>query len=382
MKRVLIVEDEKINQSLLLRAIQPLGFEAQVADDGEKGLQAAVQNPPMLVITDVVMPGMNGYELVRRLRRMPAFATIPIIVLTAQSDLADKLEAFEAGADDYMTKPFQAPELVARINVSMRRKETLQLPSGQPTATAPVKQAQVIAVHSLRGGVGASSLVVNLSAAIAQVTARSTLALDLVLTAGQIALMMDAPLKRTWADIARFSPEDLDWEALQTIIGRHDSGVYFIAAPTFPSQAEEFTPDMFNKAFGLLRGQFDTIVVDLPHDFSENSLTVLDAASTIVLIMAPELASLRAAAAAMDTYHKLDYPNSKIKLVLSWIFERKGLRRKIIEDTLHQPVELILPFFPDVFIDAINQGKPIFYHKPNEKISEGVEAFARTLCKS
>jgi len=380
MRRVLIAEDEKINQSMLLRAIRPLGLEAQVVEDGESALKAAIQNPPTLIISDVVMPGMNGYELVRRLRRLAAFAATPIIILTAQSELADKLEAFEAGADDFMTKPFEPAELIARISVLLRRSEAAQSPTQQISAL-PIERARVIAVHSLRGGVGSSSLVVNLSTAISRVTSRSTLAMDLVLTAGQIALMLDAPLKRTWADIARITPEELDWDALRTIIGKHDGGAYLIAAPTFPTEAELFSPALFGRAFDLLCSKFNYIVVDLPHDFSAMALTVLDAADFIVAVMAPELASLRAASAALDTYRKLGYPASKIKLVISWTFERKGIRRKIIEDTLHQPVELVLPFYPDAFIDAINHGRPLFYDKPNEKISEALAAFARQLCK-
>ena len=379
MKRVLIAEDEKINQSILLRALQPLGFEAQVFDNGESALQAATRQPPDLIITDVLMPGMNGYELVRRLRRNPAFASVPIIVLTSQSDLADKLEAFEAGADVYLTKPFQGPELLARIQVLLRRTE-LQSVSARP-ATAPLslRQGRVIAVHSLRGGVGCSSLVVNLSIAIAQITSRSTLAMDLVLTAGQIALMLNVPLKRTWADIARLSPEDLDLEALQTITGIHDSGVSLIAAPTFPSDAELFKPALFSRAFELLRGRYNTIVADLPHDFSEMALTVLDAADTVVVVMTPELASLRAAAAAMDTYRKLGYSPAKLKLVTSWTFERRGLRRKTIEDTLRQSVDLVLLHYPDAFIEAINQGKPIVTEKANDKLIESYFGFARLL---
>lgn len=380
MKRLLIVDDEKIYQMMVYHAVKSMGFEIEVLGDGAAALEAAQANPPDLIISDVMMPKMNGYEFVRRLRRNPRFANTPIMILTAQAELSDKLEAFEAGADDFMTKPFEPAELLARLSVLVRRAETLSFVVEQ-SGIQPVSRARVIAVHSLRGGVGCSSVAANLGVALARLTNLPTLVIDLVLTAGQIALMLNAPLRRTWADIARIDPAELDWEALQSIIGKHDSGVHLIAAPTFPTEAELITDELFAQAFRLLRSKYDFIVVDLPHDFGGYTIEVLDAADRILGLMAPELASIRAAAAALDTYRKLDYPAAKIKMVINYTFEQNALRRKNIEAALKQTVDGALPFSPGLLVDAINQGKPVIYGRPDEKISEALTALARTLAK-
>jgi pilus assembly protein CpaE len=380
MKRLLIVDDEKIYQMMVYHAVKSLGFEIEVLGDGATALNAAVANPPDLIISDVMMPGLNGYELVRRLRRNPRFANTPIMILTAQAELSDKLEAFEAGADDFMTKPFEPAELLARLTVLVRRSETLSFVVEQ-SGVQPPSRARVIAVHSLRGGVGCSSVAVNLGAALARLTNMPTIVLDLVLTAGQIALMLNAPLRRTWADIARVNPDELDWEALQSIIGKHDGGVHLIAAPTFPTEAELITEELFAQAFRILRSKYDFIVVDLPHDFGCFGIQALDAADRIVALMAPELASIRATAAALDTYRKLDYPDSKIKLVINWTFEQNALRRKNIEAALKRTIDGALPFSPGLLVDAINTGKPVLYGRPDDKISEALLSLARTLAK-
>jgi pilus assembly protein CpaE len=97
--------------------------------------------------------------------------------------------------------------------------------------------------------------------------------------------------------------------------------------------------------------------------------------------MAPELASIRATAAALDTYRKLDYPDSKIKLVINWTFEQNALRRKNIEAALKRTIDGALPFSPGLLVDAINTGKPVLYGRPDDKISEALLSLARTLAK-
>ena len=380
MKRLLIVDDEKIYQMMVYHAVKSLGYEIEVLGNGAAALKSATKNPPDMIISDVMMPEMDGYEFVRRLRRNSRFANTPIMILTAQAELSDKLEAFEAGADDYMTKPFEPAELVARLTVLMRRSETLSFVVEQ-SGFQPVSRARVIAVHSLRGGVGCSSVAVNLGVALARLTNQPTIILDLVLTAGQVALMLNAPLRRTWADIARVNPAELDWMALQSIIGKHESGLHLIAAPTFPTEAELITPELVAQAFALLRSKYDFIIVDLPHDFGGFSLEVLDAADRVVAMMAPELASIRAAAAALDTYRKLDYPPTKVKLLINWIFEQNALRRKNIETALKQPADAVLPFAPGPLVNSINTGKPVIYGKPGEKVSEALLSLARLLAR-
>ena len=91
------------------------------------------------------------------------------------------------------------------------------------------------------------------------------------------ALMLDVPLKRTWADITHVKPVELEFDMLQTIIEKHDSNLQFIATPTYPSQAELITPELFTQAFQLLRPNYDYIIADLPHDFNEIALEVMDA---------------------------------------------------------------------------------------------------------
>jgi DNA-binding response OmpR family regulator len=120
---VLIVEDDPDIAESLRYNLERDGLTALVTESGEKGLTAALdaRNPPALVILDLMLPGMSGTELCRRLRREPATRRIPIIMLTAKASESDRLTGFDLGADDYITKPFSVRELMARVRAVLRR---------------------------------------------------------------------------------------------------------------------------------------------------------------------------------------------------------------------------------------------------------------------
>ena len=375
MATILLIDDEIIFHRMIEHALNPLGHKVISELTGTQGLESAHFNKPDLIITDINLPDISGYEVTRRLRRDSQFASTPIMVLTSQTTLQDKLESFEAGADDHITKPFEPEELAARVAVLLKRTEAIRhaLPAGEGQQR---ENAKFIAIHSLRGGVGTSTIAVNLAVGLNNLWNCPTLLVDLVFMAGQTSLMLNMPLKRTWADLASYKPIDLDTELLHSVISKHSSGLEFIASPTSPSDAEMLTDDLLSVAFKLVRPMYDYMIADLSHDYNEFTLQALDTADLILLVIAPELSSVRAAAAALETYKKLSYPDDKIKLLLNNTFPRYGLPRERIEQALNKQVSLSLPYSPDVLIQAINLGQPIIEYEIDEPIARLLEDFA------
>ncbi len=117
-QRILVVDDEPQIARVLRRGLSARGYEVQTASDGEEALSTFSQWPADLVITDLSMPQMGGLELCRRLRKL---SQIPIIVLSVKGEEKTKVEALDAGADDYVTKPFGMDELLARVRATLRR---------------------------------------------------------------------------------------------------------------------------------------------------------------------------------------------------------------------------------------------------------------------
>jgi len=126
MHRLLIVEDEIKTAQSLKQGLQEHHFEVEVAYDGETGRKMAARDKYDLIVTDVIMPGMNGNEFCRRLRE--AKIQTPILMLTALGTVADKVEGFDSGADDYLPKPFEFQELLARIKALLKRNPRIVQP--------------------------------------------------------------------------------------------------------------------------------------------------------------------------------------------------------------------------------------------------------------
>ena len=150
---VLIVDDTPANVRVLAEYLDGHGFLVTVAQDGEEGLERARYSVPDLILMDVMMPGWDGFETCRRLKADPATAGIPVIFMTALSDIGDKVHAYEAGGVDYVTKPLQAEEVLARVNThlslrSMQRQLEAQNQALQREVRERQRAEQVLAERS------------------------------------------------------------------------------------------------------------------------------------------------------------------------------------------------------------------------------------------
>jgi two-component system response regulator MprA len=118
--RILVIEDDEAILRFLRRGLAYEGYTVETAVEGQSGLALARDNPPDLVVLDLMLPGLDGFEICRRLR---AGGPVPIIILTARDSVTDRVQGLDLGADDYMTKPFNLDELLARIRALLRRSQ-------------------------------------------------------------------------------------------------------------------------------------------------------------------------------------------------------------------------------------------------------------------
>jgi two-component system, OmpR family, response regulator CpxR len=118
LERILVIDDDSELCSLVAEYLAPEGFEVEAAHDGEHGLERALSGTHLLIVLDVMLPGMNGFEVLRRIR---GTSRIPVLLLTARGEDVDRIVGLEIGADDYLPKPFNPRELVARIRAILRR---------------------------------------------------------------------------------------------------------------------------------------------------------------------------------------------------------------------------------------------------------------------
>ena len=125
-RTVLVADDDEDILQLVSFRLERAGYTVVTAADGQQALTAAREHRPDLAVLDVMMPGLNGYEVTRQLRSDPATAAIPVILLTARVQEADVSRGFEAGADDYLRKPFSPQELRSRVQAILARRSSVQ----------------------------------------------------------------------------------------------------------------------------------------------------------------------------------------------------------------------------------------------------------------
>jgi CheY-like chemotaxis protein len=162
--RVLVVDDDPWILKMVTTVLSKRGYEIQVARNGAEGLEAAKSTRPDLIITDIMMPEMDGWDLVRHIRSTAGINLIPVIFLTALSDDEDRIQGFRLGADDYLAKPFRFDELELRVEKAFRSKARIDahLRGGDPSKPATGAEIPAAGLRGTLDQIGLSSLLVML----------------------------------------------------------------------------------------------------------------------------------------------------------------------------------------------------------------------------
>lgn len=379
-KKILVVDDDDMMRKMTSTILTRHEFEVLNAENGRDALTQLETVRPDLILLDVMMPEMDGYETCQKIRANPATSTIPILMLTALASIEQKVKGFESGADDYLAKPYETEELLARVNALIKRSEALPLLISPPAApNTPVEMARTIAVFSLRGGSGISTISVNLAGGLAALWGQPVALVDMVTVAGQTALFLNQSLHHTWADLCQLN--EIDSEAVHTALLPHESNVFTLASPRKPEQSEMVTPEKVATVLDILRSQFPYVVLDMPHDLSERTLQALDRADVILLVAQPEIASMRASSMALEIFEALEYQNKKIHLIVNWTFPRMGLALVDIEKFVNRKVDLVISCAEDEFIQALNYGRPPVLEGKDSSLAAIFEDMALVLSK-
>jgi len=374
--RVLLIDDEQFYFKLLQKSLKEAEYKLEYAKSGSEGLAKIPVFEPELLIVDLRLPELDGFEILKRLRRDPKFSYIPVIVITSQDELSEKLKAFELGADDYLVKPFQPEELVARMGILARRGRAMQMSRKESPGTS---ESTIVTVHSLRGGLGCSSIVVNLGLAFHKLWGKQTLLVDSVLTAGQVALMLDAKPTATWENLVGLDAESLDDAVVGEIMCSHKSGIRYVASPRFPIAADTFTNETLHVFVERIKSHNDFVIVDTSHDFSDMTIQMLSMSSTILLVLAPEMASLRTTMSALEIYDRLGIPLDKVKIALNNNSSNPAIKQVQLEKVLKRPLDFVLPFEAGEVNRALNFGQPFILNNPDLPVCLVLEKMAYAL---
>ena len=380
---ILVVDDSPTAGPELRSMLEQEGYQVLTALRAEEAIDTLQTKSVDLVITEALLPTMDGFELIRQIRQMPNQGGIPIIMLTVRSAPEDYATSFDAGANEHFLKPIEPPKVLAAVRGLISRFESgrLERPSNSgPALPARVERGRITTVFSPKGGVGTTTIAVNIAVAIKQAAPSKRVGLiDLSLEQGHDALLLDIVPTSTiieWANenLAEATPYLLNQYFIQ-----HRSGVSLLAAPLSPEQAERVKPNVVRLSLELAPQAFDYVVVDTTTNFSESSLLALEMAQDILMPVTPDMASMKSAANATRIFEAVNIKKERVRILLNEIVPRAGLTRDHMESGLGRAVYPI-PHGGPAFIDALNQGIPLVTASPGIPAAKALCELARTLC--
>lgn len=366
---ILLVDDEEQIRKLLESQLQRRGYDVAVASDGIEALRQIRSKMPDLIVTDVNMPNMNGFELTRRLRADHRTARVPIVMLSARKQADDILTGYAEGADEYIAKPIEMAVLSAKIEVLIKRMKA--------TAGEVIKLGRVLVFLHGKGGAGATTLAVNSAVALAETKMYKTGVLDLSLEFGNVASHLNLKPQHTLADLRETQLDQLDEATFATFLAQDRSGVQICVGSSAPERAELVTVSAVQQAIERLRHGGDYLMVDTPASFTQPTLAAIDTADGACVVCGPHVASMKAGGECLAVLDKLSFPGERTLLVLNRTTQ-SGLETDEVSRFFNRRPDIVVPFTP-AFDDAADRGRPIVVLHPDNASSKQLRDLAARL---
>jgi DNA-binding response OmpR family regulator len=285
--RILIVDDDfdVIKQVGLF--LDGQGYEIVPAQSGQEALQKAVEAQADLILLDINLPDIDGYEVCQQLRARSETADVPIVMFTSLRSVDDRVKGFSAGADDFITKPIHPAELQARLRAVLVRSTRRE--------PVPEKRACVIGFLGAKGGVGTTTVAVNAAAGLLKQSAGDVMLADLGPGSGSLALYLRLRPGRGGIQRLLSQPaKDITGRMIELELASHPSGLRVLPGQLAPmGAAAALTSEHMRVVLDQLGGMCDWLVLDLGMGLSEATRCALKRCDHVVLVTEPDAITMR-----------------------------------------------------------------------------------------
>jgi len=378
--KVLVVDDDLNIQRVLVFALKQEGYEVTVASDGAAGVAMALDAKPDLILMDVAMPKLDGYAATQQIRAAEKGERVPIIMLTSEADIEQRVRGLRAGADDDIVKPFHPLELMARIKALLARGG----PGSAKASTEAPTLGKLCLFYPAKGGVGTTTIAINTAIALAREVKRRTALIDANLQFGDLRVFLDLGLD-TASIVNAVSENDLDLDLFRTMFVHHRSGIELLLAPASPAAADivverqRLAPTVVSNMLALARRLYDYTLVDMSQAIDDFNLQLFDEADVIYVIMTADLSCLKNVPLVLETMDSLGYEKGKVQLVLNRSNAYTGINVSNAESALGRKIDYQVINEYRGAISALNSGEPFMSSRADAPLSKSVLAFARAI---
>lgn len=373
--KILIVDDDAELLRLIGISLQRAGYEPIAAQSAEIALKKVRSHEPDLVILDVMLPGVSGIDLCRQLRSQAETYPLPIIMLSARTQVDDKIEGLEAGADEYLTKPISPKEMVARVGSLLERTKRLR------SAASP-SRGRVIGFIGAKGGVGTTTMALNVAFALAQKEQEVVVA-EFRSHFGTFAVQLGQKPLETLEGLLSEESQPIDERSLrahllpdaaglQVLYGPNDSDAWL---PIAPEQAEQIVDGLAQIA--------GTIIIDFANDFSPATKAALRQCDQVLLVTRPEEDSLIAGRKVLDLIKNWGIRRGEVDaIVVNHVALAMGLNIDGAQEELGCQILGVIPPAADACALVHRRGRPLLVTQPNNPAVDRIMKLAERILET
>jgi len=383
-KKILVIDDHPETVELIELTLRRHGYNVTGVQSGAAGIKQAEAERPDLILLDIMMPDMDGLTVCRNIRENEQLKQIPIIMFTAKTQAHEKLMGFEAGADDYLTKPTRQDELIARVEAILARHEEEQADTEAPEASPAEDEGErrsMIAVLSARGGAGATTTAINLAVAMAD-QGEDTILVDLDVTQGHIGVYLNEEVRRDivkWAN----SPAERLADELRAHVVHYGERLRLLLSDTHLTiSAGALGAGRMELVTEALAKSGCSTVADLGLNVTENVQPLLKRADHVLICLQAERAAIMAARQMLDHLRQGIGHDAAVLILMMDFGGGSGLPKEAVEKYLGHPVHDVIAVNPRQMARAANESRPLIQVLGDGKVARQFAKLAQKTIPS
>ena len=364
-QKILIIDDDLDTLRLVGLMLQRQGYQISAATNGQQGLEKAFEEDPDLILLDVMMPDMDGYEVTRRLRANPSTLETPILMFTAKTQLDDKVIGFEVGANDYLTKPTHPSELQARVKTLLARVGDRKATA---SATKDENRGYVIGVLGARGGLGTTTMAVNIGAGLQTRTKAEIIVAEMLPGQGTLALDVGVTGSKGLVDLLSITKlSELTRDRVREALVQHGSGLKLLLASDRPRDMHLINQIAnYETLVRRLATLARFVVLDLGvgiQPFAEKLITLCD---EVLIVLEGVPNTIIHTKALIDDIAALGFSKKNIKVVLNnRVRSDTQLPSSQVQAKLEHDILSTLTPAPELFVQATRVQTPAILCQPD-----------------
>ena len=376
---ILVVDDDLDTVKLVGTTLEKQGYTIMAAQDGQEALDKVAQHRPDLILLDVMMPKMDGIEVLRRLRADPATAHIPVILFTAKAQVDDKVAGLDAGADEYLTKPTHPAELVARVRSLLKRPTAMQ----PPVSDSASDEGIVYGVLAAKGGQGVSSLCIDLGATLkTRFPKDETIIAELRPGRGDVSAFLGFTNSQGLNDLLKVDPARINRATLEKALVAHKSGLKLLLSSNKPSDAALITSvDQMTAIARQLKSLAKYAVLDLGVALPEAIQHVLEYCDRVILVVEPDPDTMVQTTAMLQDLHTLVAKEKIVCVMISRVRTDQAMSATEVEKALGVNLNVVFTPAPELSYQAARSKQAMVTMDPDSYIAQQTAKLVEVLAE-